>query len=172
MPGTQPDEAQARKLVWRYISEIGTCMMVTHAGDTIRARPMRGLARPEANTIWFFADRHGLAAEEGAETPRACLTYADTKDQTYVSVSGSMSVVEDRATIAELSNAAVEAYFPGLPDNAEVVLLKFVPEHGEYWDAPSSPILLAIRFLQATITGERPSLGANGAARLGQEDAP
>lgn len=166
MTSSRLDDGEARKLVWRYINAIGTCMMVTSADGTIRARPMRGLARPEANAIWFFADRHSLAAEDSVRASRACLTYADTKDQTYVSVSGAVSLVEDRETIADLSNAAVEAYFPDLPDNAEVVLLKFEPEIGEYWNAPSSPILLAIRFLQASITGERPDLGSNGTARL------
>lgn len=167
MTDTNQDDAQARGLVWRYIQEIGTCMMVTVVGEDVRARPMRGLARPEINTIWFFADRTSMAGQDGAQATQACLTYADVKGQTYVSVTGSIAVIEDRKLLADLSNPAMDAYFPDLPNNPDAMLLKFEPQSAEYWDAPSSPILLAIRFLQAKISGERPDLGTQGSAKLG-----
>ncbi len=159
-------DADSTKLVWGHISDIGTCMMVTQDGDKIRARPMAGLARPLENAIWFFTARNTPKEGEVKIAPSACLTYADTKGQTFVSVSGQVSVVRDRAKIDELWSGAVEFYFPKGKDDPAIELLRFEPEIAEYWDAPSSPILLAIKFVKSKLTGERPELGVAGTARF------
>ena len=154
------------KLIWQHIEAIGTCMMVTHDGDDVRARPMRGISRPEQNAIWFFADRESRSDEEMRQNPVVCLTYTSQNNEVYLSVSGRMSRVVGKATIAELWNEDAGAYFPNGPDDPRVVLLRFEPEIAEYWTAPSSPIVIAIKFLEARLLGERPSLGTNGRTRL------
>ena len=87
----------SREMIWNHVQAIGTCMMVTHDGDGIRARPMRGIPRAGQNAIWFFAskERHpdiGLHRD-------ACLTYVSLKDNVFVSLSGTMARVFDVATI-------------------------------------------------------------------------
>ncbi len=155
-----------RNLIWRYIRGIESCMMATHDGERIVARPMVGIIRPEQNVIWFFTDTNTHKDEELQRNPHACLTFADIKDQTFVSVSGRIARVQDADMINDLWTEGAAVYFPKGPDDPDIVLLKFVPEVGEYWDAPSSPIVLAIKFLEAKVTGERPDLGGNGTARL------
>jgi general stress protein 26 len=127
---------------------------------------MRGLIRPEDGVIWFVTDASSEKDEQVARYPNACLTFADPRDQNFVSVSGVVSRVDDRAQMAELWSEGVEAYFPRGLDDPSVVLLKFVAAKGEYWDAPSNPIVLAIKFLQAKVTAERPDLGTNEAVSL------
>jgi general stress protein 26 len=83
-----------------------------------------------------------------------------------VSVSGRITRILDRDPIQELWNDGAESYFPEGVDDPRLVLLRFDPVTGEYWESPSSPIVLAIKFLEAKITGERPNLGSNGQARL------
>ncbi len=161
------DETQANRVVWRHIQAIGTCMMVTHDGGLIRARPMRGLARPDENVIWFFTDRESQKQYEVSQTPHACLAYADVKGQIFVSVSGTVAIVDDQAEIDRMWTEGAEVYFPGGKTDPDVSLLKFVPEFAEYWDAPSSAIVLAIKFLQAKVSGERPELGSTGRTQLG-----
>ncbi|MCW3474893.1 pyridoxamine 5'-phosphate oxidase family protein [Limobrevibacterium gyesilva] len=155
-----------RNLIWKHIHGIGTCMMVTHDGEHVRARPMTGIVRPEQNVIWFFTDTQTSKDEELQRDPRASLTFADLRDQNFVSVSGRITRVLDKETISDLWDEGAEAYFPNGPDDPGVVLLKFVPEFGEYWDAPSSTIVMAIKFIEAHIMGERPDLGTSGAAKF------
>jgi general stress protein 26 len=81
-------------------------------------------------------------------------------------VSGRISLINDREQIAAHWNAGAEIYYPGGKEDENVLLMKFSAENGEYWDAPSSPIVIAIKFLQAKASGERPDLGDQGAARL------
>jgi general stress protein 26 len=159
-------EEDSRKTVWRHVSDIGTCMLVTHSGGEVRARPMRGIIEAEEGTVWFFTDRDSVEHDQVQQDTPSCLTYSDVKGQTFVALSGRLAVVEDRAEIDRLWNEGVEVYFPQGKDDPSLVLLKFDADHGEYWDAPSSKIVLAIKFLQAKMTGERPDLGKRGGASL------
>ncbi len=160
MTGSAVDEA-ARRAIWKHVADIPTCMMTTWIGTSLRARPMNGIARPEEVAIWFFTDATTDKDGEIRENPDACLTYADTKQQTYVSLSGTLTRINDRATLREYWSEGVSLYFPAGPEDPQVILLKFVPRTGEYWDSPSSAIAIAIKFLQAKITGERPDMGIN-----------
>ena len=160
------NDASAREKVWKHIEEIGTCMLVTTAGGAIRARPMRGLPRARDNAIWFFTDKQSPKEREAAHDPSACLAFSDIGSQTYVSVSGRLTPVDDRGKIAELWNPAVAAWYPKGQDDPALTLLKFEPEAGEYWDAPSSPIKLAIAFMHAKETRERPEVGSSGSTTM------
>jgi general stress protein 26 len=160
-------QATSRELIWKHVKDIATCMMVTTTQEGgIRSRPMRGTIDEPAGTIWFFTDKDTDKDEDVKREPRACLTFADTHDQTYVSLTGRIALIYDRDQISSHWNEGAEAYYPGGKDDNRVVLMRFTAESGEYWDAPSSPIVLAIKFLQAKVSGERPDLGAQGAARL------
>jgi general stress protein 26 len=139
-------------------------MMVTHKGGNISARPMQGIPRPEQNAIWFFSDLESQQDHEPESS--VCLTFSDVKTNKFVSVSGRITPVLERDTIHDLWNEGADSYFPKGPDDPAVILLRFDPESGAYWDAPSSPIVLAIKFLEAKITGDRPNLGTSGTARL------
>lgn len=157
---------ELRTIIWKHVRSIHVCMMITMDGDQIRARPMTGIARPEDNAIWFFSDKTTHKDAEIRQNPTACLTFTDMKNQTFVSVSGHLSCVSDSDLIHDLWNEGAATYFPDGPDDPKIVLLKFAAENGEYWDAPSSKIVRAIKFLETKVTGERPDLGSNGSAIL------
>lgn len=155
-----------RNVIWKHVRSIHICMMITLDGTQMRARPMTGIARPETNSIWFFSDKTTHKDEEIRRNPSACLTFADMKEQVFVSISGQLNCVSDIDLIHDLWNEGAATYFPDGPDDPNIVLLKFTPESGEYWDAPSSSIVMAIKFLEAKVTGERPDLGTNGSTAL------
>lgn len=159
-------DPSTRDVIWKHIRAIRTCMMITHDGEHVRARPMRGIPRPDDNAIWFFSDVDTHKDDELRRNPDACLAFADPRGSTFVSVSGRITRVRERDAVRELWNDGAESYFPEGADDPRVVLLRFDPATGEYWDSPSSRIVLAIKFLEARITGERPNLGSNGHARL------
>jgi general stress protein 26 len=149
-------------LVWREISRIGTCMMITHDQGTIRARPMVGTADRSDNTIWFIANRNQHKDDEIAADPRVCLAYVDTGTNTYVSVSGEGAVVDDRAKMKELWTTSVDAWFEGGPDDPQAVLIAVRPDMAEYWDNPNSDLIVALKMLTASKThSEPPAIGEN-----------
>jgi len=155
------EEEQGHELLWRLITKIGICMMSTLDGGEVRARPMKGFATPERNAIWFLSDRDGGKTDEIAADPTVCLTYADIRANSYVSLSGTVSLVQDPDQVEQLLSEAGEAYFPHRSNDKRVALLRFSPDRGEYWDAPSNPLVIAIKFIEAQLTQTRPELGKN-----------
>lgn len=145
-------------IVWKDIRSTDVCMMVTLDGNQMRARPMAGLAMPENNSIWFFSNKNTHKDEEIKQNPCACLTFADMKGQTFVSVSGKMKCIFDTDLVHKLWNEGVATYFPDGPDDPNIVLLNFTPETGEYWDAPSNTVGMAIKFLETKVVGEQSDL--------------
>jgi general stress protein 26 len=161
-----------RDLIWKHVGAIRICMMVTHDGARIHARPMNGIVRPEQNAIWFFTNRESHADTEIQENPRACLAFNDIRRNKYVSLSGTLQIVHDRNTIAALWNDEADGYFESGQQDDNVCLLKFEPEFGQYWDSPSSSIVVAIKFLEAKLMGEKPALGQSGQTEFTPPEEP
>lgn len=148
------------KLLWGIVQEIQICMMVTQSGGQVHARPMRGRAVADENVIWFLTEKSSPKADEAQDDPMVCLTYADTKQNSYVSLSGSVEVIADQAQMEAVWNENLTGYF-GRPLDDRAVLLRFTPEKGEYWDGPGNPLIIAIKFVEAAVTGKRPDIGDN-----------
>ena len=154
-----------RDAIWAKVRAIETCMMVTQDGTHMRARPMSAILRTGQNAIWFFADVNNHKDDELAANPQACLAFADPIHQCYVSLSGRVALVRDRQVIGELWNDAATRTFPQGPADPRILLLRFEPEIGEYWDAPSGTIAAVFHFLKAAITGQH-AAAVSGRARL------
>ena len=88
--------------VWNLIEKIPICMLVTHDGVYIRARPMSAYVRRDENAVYFLTDTRRHKDEEIARDPRVCLAFVDSGDQAFVSISGVALVLNDRAKIKEL----------------------------------------------------------------------
>lgn len=58
-------------------------------------------------------------------------------------------------------DAGQRSYIPHGPTDPNAVLLTFTLESGEYWDAPSNPVPIAIEFIRASVVGDKPALGDN-----------
>jgi general stress protein 26 len=165
-------EAEQLSFIWKNIERISTCMMTTCDGPHLRARPMHGIARPHENAIVFVTARSTHKPEEIAANPNACLCFGDVSSNTFISLSGVIALTEDRETVRELWGRAHDAYFPEGPSDPNAVLLTFTPKSGEYWDAPSNPVLIAIEFIRASVVGGKPSLGDNAAVPMQSTSLP
>ncbi len=86
--------------IWSAIESIRISMMATTDGSLLRARPMQAIPRREEGVIWFFTDVTDAKDDEIRAHPQVCLAFADVNDKTYVSVSGRVVLVDDRAKTA------------------------------------------------------------------------
>ncbi len=148
------------QFLWDIVQDIQICMMVTQHRGTVHARPMRGRALADDNVIWFVTEKSSPKATEAEDDPTVCLTYADPKKNSYVSLTGSVDVVSDRDQLKGLWNENLTGYF-GKPLDDSAALLRFTPDKGEYWDGPGNPLIVAIKFVEAAVTGKRPDMGTN-----------
>jgi general stress protein 26 len=153
--------------VWDIIEDVSICMVATHAGGRIRARPMHAIPDRDAGCIWFITDTRGAKDDEIAAAPDVCLAFADTADNTYLSITGHAEVVRDPAKAEELWSAEAQAWWPNGPGDPAVRVLRVAPEAAEYWDTRGSSATIAFKLVVARMTGQRPQLGEDKKVRLG-----
>jgi general stress protein 26 len=147
--------------VWSAIEDIRFCMLTSRDGEQLRARPMAAFPDRQAECVWFFTDERAHKDDEIARNPQVCMAFADTKNNTYVSVSGRAELRRDEAKKKELWSVHLQAWFPGGPDDPKVVLLRVEPGEAELWDGTSSSLIYMLETARAAITGTRPNAGDN-----------
>ncbi len=145
------------------VKDIDFCMLTTidEAGD-MHSRPMsaNGEIDPNGN-LWFFTGASSHKVSEIESAPKVNVSFADPKNQHYVSITGSAQLVRDRQKIDELWKPEFKMWFPEGKDDPEVALLKISLEKAEYWDSPSSTIGYALSFVSSLLTGKQPDFGDN-----------
>ncbi len=138
------------------IKDIDFCMLTTidEQGDP-HSRPMSSNGDIDPNgDLWFFTDASSHKVSEVTRTPKVNVSFADPKNQRYVSVTGVAQPIRDRGKIDELWRPEFKMWFPKGKDDPEVALLRISLEKGEYWDSPSSAIGYALSFVSSLVTGK------------------
>ena len=158
----QMTRAEAIKKLNELIKDIDFAMLTTVEDDgMLRSRPMVTQEAEFDGDLWFFTGASSLKVGEVQHDRHVNVSYADPKNQTYVSISGTAQVVRDRKKIEELWNPAYQAWFPQGLDDPDLALLKVTAQHAEYWDSSSSAVVHAIGLVKAVVTGERAEGGDN-----------
>lgn len=149
------EQSHAVKKLGEMIADIDFAMMTTVEEDgTLRSRPMSTQQVEFDGDLWFFTRESAPKVEEVERDRRVNLSYADPKDQRYVSVSGQAQVVRDRQKIEELWNPMLKAWFPKGLEDPDIALLLVKVEQAEYWDSPSSTMMHILGFVKALATGQ------------------
>lgn len=135
-------------------------MLTTTAPDgTLTSRPMALQEVEFDGDLWFFAERSSRKFSHVHAHPQVNVAVA-TSD-TWVSLTGTATLVDDPAKAKELWNSGVEAWFPEGPDSPELVLLKVEGMSAEYWDTPGGRVATLFSFAKAKVTGQRAEVGEN-----------
>ena len=145
------------------IKDIDLCMLTTvDESDDLHSRPMSLNGDVDDNgNLWFFTSSNSHKASEIERTPNVNVSFIDTDQQHYVSISGDAELVHDKQKIKELWKPVLKAWFPDGPDQPDVALLKIKVKKAEYWDTPSSTIAQAVSFVSAIFSGKQVELGEN-----------
>ena len=150
------------------IKDIDFCMLTTidEQGD-LHSRPMSSNGDIDPNgDIWFFTGSSSHKVSEIENSPKVNVSFADPKNQRYVSVTGSAQLTRDAKKIEELWRPEFKMWFPKGKDDPEIALLRIRLEKAEYWDSPSSTIAYVVNFVSAVVTGKEPEFGENRKVEL------
>ena len=149
------DRQESIKKLGDLIKEIDFAMLTTEDVDgSLRSRPMSTQKTEFDGELWFFTGGDSAKVYEIQHERQVNVSYAEPKSQTYVSVSGTATVVRDQAKIKELWNPLYKAWFPDGLDDPDLALLKVKVEKAEYWDAPHGVVVNLIGFVKAIVTGQ------------------
>lgn len=130
------------------------------------SRPMTTQERPFDGDLWFLTDRRTHTAEDITEHPQVNVTFSDSDGYRFVSCSGLASLVEDRDRMREFWQAPYAVWFPGGPDDPNLVLLRVQVGQADYWDSPSTWTGRLVAFAKALATGDQSALGTRGHVKL------
>lgn len=150
--------------VWALMKKIGFCMLSTHDGEDIRARPMAAYVERDEHAIYFLTDAASHKDEEIERNPHVGLAFADAGDEKFVSVTGRATILNDRQKIKELWSTPAKAWWDS-PDDPSIRVLKITPKDAQYWDRPGKAMSY-VKMLAAVVSSSRPSMGNRGKTDL------
>ena len=138
---------------------------VTPAGE-LHSRPLTIGAVDDDGTFRFLVDAKASWVGGLRYGDAINLAITNDDDKVWVSVAGTVSVTDDRATAHRLWSPEAEPYFPDGVDDPNLRVLEVQPTTAEYWDAPASRIeRLVVK--AGSLFGRQPTPGERGSIDLG-----
>jgi general stress protein 26 len=134
-------------------SKVG--MLVTSDGDggAIRSRPMSFVeVDASAMVVRMFGETSHWKAADLAKDPRANMSVMDINHQTYVSLSGLLSVSDDAELKERLWRPWHLAWYPSGVSDPKLCVLEFRIAGADYWDAPGSKLVQVFGIAKAIAT--------------------
>ncbi|GAA4346427.1 pyridoxamine 5'-phosphate oxidase family protein [Angustibacter luteus] len=157
--------AEAHAKVQELVEDVRTCMLSTvDDHGVIVSRPMTTQEAEFDGVLWFVVAANTPAVQQIRARSQVNVAYAGSSS--WVSVSGTAEVLEDRAKIRELWNPVVGAWFPEGPDDADVALIRVDADTAEYWDSPGGRVATVLSLVKAKVTGEPYDGGENETVEL------
>ncbi|MEO8281430.1 MAG: pyridoxamine 5'-phosphate oxidase family protein [Ideonella sp.] len=164
------DPAAAREQLWGLIKDIRFGMFTSrHGNGHLHARPMTVQNKQlEADgCLWFFMSRSNDAVADLAADSSVNVSFADPSDDSYVSVTGKATLVEDMKKKEELFSTMAKAWFPGGASDPDLALVRVDVVHAGYWDVKESKIVQLYEMAKAAVTGKPPTdIGEHGEVKL------
>jgi general stress protein 26 len=136
----------------RLIDGLSVAMLThpSHDGYLV-SRPMAPLEMDADGALWFFVDRE---AQHGEQLRSVNLSFVDAARSVFVSISGHAEIVGNRERIEAMWTPLARPWFPGGAQSPKLALLKLVPHHIEYWDAPHSRVVRLLALAASVMTGK------------------
>lgn len=146
------DEANTK--ISELVKETDICMFCTNLTESpLSTRPMSTQGVDEDGTIWFFSDRNSHKDHEIKADNRVQLIYADTSKQHYLTLFGRAEEQRDQAKIDALWTPIVKTWWQGGKDDPNLMLIKFTPEEGYYWDTKHGKMVSFAKMLASVVVG-------------------
>ncbi len=147
----------------RMIGDMPIAMLTSRTADgALISRPLQTLEFDAEHVLWFVTDANSEKAAEIKANPHIGLSYADRRDNSYVSVSGPARIVRDQQKVDELWTPAMSIFFPQGKDDPDLVLIRVEIERAEYWDGPGTLVGKMLYLAAAAITGNPGVMTENG----------
>lgn len=125
--------------LWNTVNEINIGMFTTtDRRGCLTSRPMITQQIDADGVMWFFTSLQSRLREDLVRKPHANISFCDTKEFLYISLSGVASQVRDRSCYFRLWNPMARAWFPRGMNDPQLVLVRFSVTVAEYWDADAS----------------------------------
>ena len=161
-------EQEKRETVKNLVKDARICMLTTMTADGKHvSRPMALQDVEFDGDLWFFAYSDSDVIAQIQQNPQVNVSFSDSKQNAWTSVSGTAVRIDDRAKAEQLWSAPLKAWFPEGLETPNLTLIKVHADAAEYWEsAHSSRVITLIGYAKAAVTGKTPDAGENETVRL------
>jgi general stress protein 26 len=148
MPKNAPAKAAKSngsvKKLRKLMRDIRTAMLTTVARDgSLHSRPMMTSDVEFDGNLWFIASAASGLAQEVAANPNVNVSYSNPRNDRYISVTGSATLVRDQERLKDLWSGKHKAWFREGKKDPDLTLLRIDVHFAEYWDASASGMQLS-----------------------------
>ncbi|MCU0686186.1 MAG: pyridoxamine 5'-phosphate oxidase family protein [Polyangiaceae bacterium] len=146
-------KTDSTKHLFDLLSSFRIGMVVVRAPEGLMsARPM-AISERQGLDFWFMTSRQTGLVEALRDRTEALVTMQDSTR--YVTLNGHARLEDDRARIHRNFSETDKVWFPQGPDDPNIVLAHFRPEHAEYWDNSGlRGVRFAVEATKAYLKGE------------------
>lgn len=138
------------------IKDIRVAMLThTDSNGAMVSHPMATQQVEFDGDVLFIAERDSHKALDIAAQSPAPVNVAYSSNSSWVSVSGTATIVDDQAKLAELWDTFTGAWLEGGPENPNNILIKVSADSAEYWDSPGAKVTQVANLVKAKVTGQR-----------------
>ena len=155
------DTRKSHEVLWDLIKDTRFCMLShRHADGSLHSHPLttQNKALDEGALIYFFVSRKSEVGQRLRQDGNVNLSYANPKDDTWVSITGTATILEDAAKKKELFGVIDKAWFDG-PQDPDMELVEVRIDEAEYWNVKENKLLQLLKMGAAAATGTRPKMG-------------
>ncbi len=138
----------------------GLCMMVTDLNNhPNNSRPMSVGEVDDEGNFWLLTLITTDKVHDLQRDPRCYLYFMNPSDQEFLSVLGTVELVNDKARKKELWKPIAKAWVPDGVDDPDLRALKVTPKEGYYWDTKDGKVVAAFKIAVAAFSGGNGSDG-------------
>jgi len=145
--------------VHELLDNFDTVMLITQSrGQFAHARPM-AVARLESDGgVWFLTGRTSVKVNEIKDESQVLIACQEGRSR-FLSLIGTAELVSDQSKAREFWSEAYRTWFPGGPEDPNLVLIFVHPTEAEYWDNQgSNGIRYVFEAAKAYVTGTTPHI--------------
>lgn len=119
--------------LWKALDSDRTLMLGLVDDEAGHSRPMTAQIEDGRGPIWFFASKDDGVAAKLSQGSRAFAAFSSKGHDLFASITGAISISNDRTVIDRLWNPFIAAWFEGGKDDPNLALLRFDADHAEIW---------------------------------------
>ena len=137
------ENRKSHEVLWDLIKDTRFCMLSHRHGDgSLHSHPLttQNKALDEGASLYFFVSRKTEVGQRLRQDGNVNLSYANPKDDTWVSVSGMATILEDLQKKKDLFGTMAKAWFDG-PEDPDLELVEVRIDEAEYWNVKENKLL-------------------------------
>lgn len=120
----------------------------------------------DQGAVYFMAVRSSDGVSHIQSSPQMQVTWSNQGNSEYMSLYGAGEVYRDQKEIDEMWSAFVKTWFPEGKDDPNLVIIRFKPESGYYWDTQHGKMVQLLGMVVGAVTGKETDDSVEGTIKL------